>query len=99
LGRRLFVARRRAALAAAGLAREPVPVGWRELAYVDGRDRIVACGRSADGRVEVRVEGMRRWRVRVAAGGDAAAVEEAAEALLRDQWRQVRALKRRIWAA
>lgn len=106
------------------------------------RAAIVASGRSRDGRVTVRVEGMRRWRVEIApdpamrrrgevdqgaaqwsagqqgAGqcGEAdvgagqceaevragqrvteAAVQEAAEAMLRDQMRQIRALKRTVW--
>jgi hypothetical protein len=72
-------------------------------AYVAGRAAIVACGRSADGLVAVRVEGMRRWRVEVAAeacGSRAVAevaVRQAAEALLRDQAEQIRALKHAIW--
>ncbi|WP_432838945.1 hypothetical protein [Dactylosporangium sp. CA-092794] len=99
LGRALFAARTRAFLAAHGdgAVREPAAVGWRAEAYVKGRAAIVACGRSRDGRVAVRVEGMRRWRVDVEPGADGAAVQEAAEALLRDQAARIRQLKRTIW--
>jgi hypothetical protein len=111
LGRALWAARTRAFLAAAGAAgagagaggREPVALGRSAEAYVAGRAAIVACGRSADGLVAVRVEGMRRWRVEVAAeacGSRAVAevaVRQAAEALLRDQAEQIRALKHAIW--
>lgn len=105
LGRRLWAARTRAYLAAVSAAsgapvtREPPAVGRRELEYVVRRAAVVACGRSADGRVSVRVKGMREWRVRVEPGpGDPSeAVREAGEALVRDQLRQVRALKRTIW--
>jgi hypothetical protein len=90
--------------AAAGAGgREPVALGRSAEAYVAGRAAIVACGRSADGLVAVRVEGMRRWRVEVAAeacGSRAVAevaVRQAAEALLRDQAEQIRALKHAIW--
>jgi hypothetical protein len=93
-----------AAGAAAGAGgREPVALGRSAEAYVAGRAAIVACGRSADGLVAVRVEGMRRWRVEVAAeacGSRAVAevaVRQAAEALLRDQAEQIRALKHAIW--
>jgi hypothetical protein len=82
------------------VTREPPAVGRRDVEYVAARDRIVACGRSRDGGVAVRVLGMREWRVEVAPGLDEEAlkraVTEAAEALIADQLRQVRALKRTI---
>jgi hypothetical protein len=97
LGRALWAARSRAVLDAAGMAAEPVVAGWRAEAYVAGRAAIVARGRSLDGLVAVQATGMRRWRVHVAPGASAAAVREAGEALIEDQERQIRALKRTIW--
>ncbi|GAA4260083.1 hypothetical protein GCM10022255_087370 [Dactylosporangium darangshiense] len=100
VGRALWVARTRAVLDSAGVAAEPVPLGWRAEAYVAGRAAIVARGRSRDGLVELEVVGMRRWRAGVARAGradTARAIQEAGEALLADQWAQIRVLKRTIW--
>jgi len=106
LARLLWAARMRAYFAAVSEAfgervtREPVPVGSRDVAYRTARDGIVARGSSRDGRVVVEVLGMRQWRVAVRGAADTAlgsAAQEAAEALIRDQIRQVRGLKRTIW--
>lgn len=105
LGRRLCAARARAFFAAVSAAsgatvtREPPALGRRELEYVARRAAIVACGRSCDGRVTARVTGLRRWDVRVEPGWSdpRASIEEAATALVRDQQRQIRALKRTVW--
>lgn len=84
---------------------EPRPISPRAVAYRRARDALVAYGESADGRVSVSVEGMRRWTVRVRPGtvraideyGFAAAVGEAAEALIQDQYRRIGALKLEIY--
>lgn len=95
LARALWAARTREVLRRAGLTREPAPIGRRAGEYVRQRARIVACGRSRDGKVCVRATGMRGWSVT----GDltTARVQEAAEALIADQQGKVRALKRAIW--
>ncbi|MER7283834.1 hypothetical protein ABT369_56420 [Dactylosporangium sp. NPDC000244] len=93
IGRALWAARTREALRRAGLTREPAPIGWRAQEYVRRRAEIVACGRSWDGRLELR--GMRVFRVVGEVTRDR--VQEAAAALIRDQREQVRALKRGIW--
>ncbi|MGI5238010.1 hypothetical protein [Dactylosporangium sp. CA-139066] len=97
LARALWAGRTRAVLDAAGAASEPAALGWRAEAYVAGRAGIVARGRSRDGSVAVETVGMRQWRVHIQPGAGGAAVEEAGEELLRDQARQIRALKRTIW--
>ncbi|WP_432991047.1 hypothetical protein [Dactylosporangium sp. CA-233914] len=97
LGRALWAARTRAFLEAAGADREPVPMGWRATEYVRRRAAIVACGRSRDGAVTVRVAGMRDWRVEIAGDVTERKVQEAAEELLRDQGARILALKRTIW--
>nr|BFE55674.1 hypothetical protein GCM10020063_002000 [Dactylosporangium thailandense] len=93
IGRALWAARTRETLRRAGLTREPAPVGWRAQEYVRRRAEIVACGRSRDGRLELR--GVRVFRVAGEVTRDR--VQEAAAALIRDQREQVGALKRRIW--
>ncbi|GAA2372395.1 hypothetical protein [Dactylosporangium salmoneum] len=97
LGRALWAAHARAVLDAAGLNAEPAPIGWRAERYVAQRGRITATGRSEDGSVTISVRGMRYWRVSIAGNGHIARVEEAADALLREHRRKLRALKRTIW--
>jgi hypothetical protein len=87
------------------VTREPPALGRRDVEYVEARDRIVARGTSLDGRVAIEVLGMREWRVSVADGTLRdrelpRQVRQAAEALIQDQLRQIRLLKRRkgtIW--
>jgi hypothetical protein len=81
------------------VTREPPAAGRRDVEFVQARDRIVARGSSVDGRIAIEVLGMRAWRVTVADGTLRARelpqqVREAAEALIQDQLRQVRLLKR-----
>lgn len=84
---------------------EPRPIGTRAVAYRAARDALVARGRSADGRVSVAVEGMRRWTVHVQPGtvraldeaGFAAAAGAAAADLIRDQYRKIAVLKREVY--
>jgi hypothetical protein len=84
---------------------EQTPAGPRAMAFREARDALVARGRSADGRVSVAVEGMRRWTVRVRRGtvqtideyAFAAAAGAAAAELIEDQYRQIAALKLEIF--
>ncbi|MFB9415938.1 hypothetical protein ACFFSQ_48215 [Dactylosporangium matsuzakiense] len=95
LGRSLWARRTRAFLGRAGLEREPRPAGWRAEEYVRRRAGIVACGQS--GSVHIQVRGMRTWRVAITGRPTARDIEEAADALIRDQQVKIRALKRTIW--
>jgi hypothetical protein len=84
---------------------EPKPISPRAVAYREARDALVANGRSADSRVSLSVEGMRRWTVRVQPGtvraideyAFAAAAGEAATELIQDQYRKIAALKLEIY--
>jgi hypothetical protein len=84
---------------------EPRPVGPRDVAYHAARDELVAEGRSADDRVHVAVQGMRRWTIRIKRGTVRALSEEefavrageAASELIRDQFSKIKELKRRIY--
>jgi hypothetical protein len=84
---------------------EPKPISPRAVAYCEARDALVAYGRSADGRVSISVEGMRRWSIRVQPGTVRALDEyefavsagEAAAELIEDQYRRIGALKLEIY--
>ena len=87
------------------VAREAPPVTPRDQAFYAARDRLVAEGRPADGRVAVAVRGMRDWQVTIANGTlralnedeFAARVNEAAGKLINDQQMKVWELKQRYY--
>jgi hypothetical protein len=84
---------------------EPKPISPRAVAFREARETLVAHGRSADGRISVSVEGMRRWTVRVQSGTVraidetefAAAAGQATAELIQDQYRKIAALKLTIY--
>ena len=79
------------------------PESFADRQWRDDRDRLIAAGSSLDGHVDLRVIGMREWDVTVRAGTVreldqwrfATAVEQAAAALIADQFAQVAALAQR----
>ncbi|MEU4426100.1 hypothetical protein AB0F81_36230 [Actinoplanes sp. NPDC024001] len=88
------------------LTGEDRALGTRADAYREGRNALVAEGRSENGRVTIRVSGMRSWTVDVIPGTIhtcdehefAAMVEQAGAELIRDQYRKIARLKGEIYA-
>jgi hypothetical protein len=84
---------------------ESKPISPRAVAYREARDKMVAKGRSADGRVSVSVQGMRQWTIQVQRGtvraidenAFVAAAGQAATELIQDQYRGIAALKLKIY--
>ncbi|GII21758.1 hypothetical protein [Planosporangium mesophilum] len=84
---------------------EEKPVSPRDVKFAEAREALVARGSSADGRVCLSVEGMRRWTVRVAPGTVRAldehefgsAVGQAAAELIEDQFSKIARLKYKIY--
>jgi hypothetical protein len=111
LAGRLWVARTREYYAAVSAAfgqtvtHEATPVTQRDRDFRAGRDGLEAAGLSPDGRIQVSVQGLRAWRVRIVDGTVQAHPEEeftkllgeAGGELIRDQRDKVRELKRRIY--
>jgi hypothetical protein len=111
LARALWAGRMKAYYQAVSEAfEEPVsgerrPVTPRDVEYRNARDDLVARGESADGRIVISVRGMRNWVVRIAPGTLRTLTEDefaeatgaAGEALVRDQFARIRALKNRIY--
>ncbi|BCJ44415.1 hypothetical protein GCM10010168_12290 [Actinoplanes ianthinogenes] len=87
------------------ITKEPPAIGWRDQAYVEQREQLVAEGRSRDDRIVVTVRGMRAWHVWITAGAlrvlderqFSAGFGEAAQAVIRDQFAGIRDLKTRIY--
>jgi hypothetical protein len=85
---------------------DPKPQSQLDREFYDQRDNLLAVGRSADGRIEVSVRGMRDWKVRLAPGTAGVLSEEdfaraaatAATQLISDQRDKVRELKIEIFA-
>ena len=111
LARRLWVGRTKEYYAAVSAAfgetitGESPALGRQDVAFYAARDDLVAEGRSVDGRVQVTVQGMRDWTVRIADGTLRALTEEefgvrvreAAAELIRDQPDRVRELKQQFY--
>ncbi|WFE23647.1 hypothetical protein O7621_10445 [Solwaraspora sp. WMMD937] len=111
LGRLLWAGRMKAYWAAVSealgtpVSGEDPPVGPRDVDYQSARGGIVAEGRSDDGSVQIEVRGMRDWTVRIVPGSlrrfredeFSVRVQQAATALIRDQFAQVRSLKDSIY--
>ncbi len=87
------------------VTREERPIGRRDIAFHEGRDALAAQGRSADGRVRVRVRGMRDWDVRLQPGTlrtltepeCADRVREPAHDLIQDQFRKLSRLRQEVY--
>jgi hypothetical protein len=87
------------------VTKDPPAIGWRDKEYVDRRQELVAEGGSADNRITVTVRWMCSWRVRIAPGTLRMLDErrfstgfgEAAQALIRDQFAGIRALKNHVY--
>ena len=84
---------------------EDKPISPRDVEFSQAREALIARGSSADGRVSLSVEGMRRWTVHVAAGTVraldedefASAVGQAAADLIQDQFTKIAGLKHKIY--
>ena len=80
-------------------------VNQRDVDFFAARDELVAEGRSFDDRIQITVQGMRSFRVRIAPGTLRTLTEEefaerageAGSELVRDQLRKVRELKLMIY--
>lgn len=111
VGRLLWAARMKAYHAAVSDAlqmpvdRDEPPVSQQDVDFTAARDNLVAQGACADNSVHIEVRGMRSWTVAIAPGSlrrfredeFTVRVQEAATALIRDQFAQVRSLKDRIY--
>lgn len=81
------------------------PTTVRDLEWHAEREELEAVGSSSDGRITVRVTGMRRWQVSVRSGTlralderqFVAAVGEAAGALIRDQFAKLVTLSNKYY--
>jgi hypothetical protein len=84
---------------------EDKPMGVRDVEWRVEREDLEATGSSSDGRIAVRVKGMREWRVTIRAGTlraldekqFVAAVGEAAGGLIRDQFAKLVALSNKYY--
>jgi hypothetical protein len=111
LGRLLWAARMKAYHAAVSDAlqmpvdRDEPPVSQQDVDFYAARDNLVARGGCADSSVHIEVRGMRDWTVAIAPGSlrrfredeFTVRVQEAATALIRDQFAQIRSLKDQIY--
>lgn len=111
LGRLLWAGRMKAYHAAVSAAlqmpvdRDEPPASPRDVDYYAARDNLVARGACVDNSVHIEVHGMRSWAVRIVPGSlrrfredeFAVRVQEAATALVRDQFAQIRMLKDQIY--
>ncbi|WP_436523797.1 hypothetical protein [Actinoplanes sp. HUAS TT8] len=87
------------------ITKEPAVIGRQDREYTERRQSLVAEGRSARGQITITVRGMQSWQVRI--GRDALrtlderqfslAFGEAAQALIRDQFAGIRALKEQVY--
>lgn len=87
------------------ITKESPPLSPRDVKFHEARGDLVAVGESADGRIHLRLRGMRSWTVQIKNGTVralsedefAARVREAARLLINDQFAKVRALKLKIY--
>jgi hypothetical protein len=85
---------------------EDKPISPSDVEFTEAREALVARGHSADGRVCLSVEGMRRWTVHIAAGTVralnehefASAVGQAAADLIQDQFTKIAELKHKFYS-